>query len=173
MMAARKRSFDDILEPILYWDASFAIARAVDTEPYHDECVGFRNRLEAEGILSIAGDFVYDELAFFLVKRALETEGRRSGQHWRNVIRTQPNFINAVMPDVLMKTNELDDMTLWAPSNEEVKDKAFQLMQNYSILPTDAFHIATALSHEVTAFATLDADFLKVDGITVYTCLPS
>ncbi len=121
------------MESILYWDASFAIACAVDTEPYHNECVDFRDRLEAEGILSIAGDFVYDELAFFLVKRALEAEGRRSRQHWRNVMRTQPNFINAVMPDVLVKTNELNDMTLWIPSNEEVKNKAFQLMQSYSI----------------------------------------
>jgi len=171
MMAAIKRSFDDILEPILYWDASFAIARAVDTEPYHDECVDFRNRLETEGILSTVSDFVYDELAFFLAKRALEAEGKRSG--WRNVMRTQPNFINEIMPEVLVKTNELDDMTLWIPSNEEVKNKAFQLMQNYSILPTDAFHIATALSHGVTAFATLDEDFLKVDGVTVYNCLPS
>ena len=173
MMAAIKRSFDDILEPILYWDASFAIARAVDTEPYHDECVDFRNRLETEGILSTVSDFVYDELAFFLVKRSLEAEGKRSGQYWRNVMRTQPNFINAVMPDVLVKTNELDDMTLWIPSNEDVKNKAFQLMQNYSILPTDAFHIATALSQGVTSFATLDEYFLKVDGVTVYNCLPS
>jgi len=170
-MAAIKRGFDDILEPILYWDASYAIAYYVDTEPYHDECVDFRNRLEAESILSIAGDFVYDELAFFLVKRSLEAEGKRSRQYWRNVMRTQPNFISAVMPDVLVKTNELNDMTLWISSNEGVKNKAFQLMQNYSILPTDAFHIATALSHGVTAFATLDEDFLKVDGITVYTCL--
>jgi hypothetical protein len=97
-----------------YWDASFAIACSVDTVPYHNKCVDFRDRLEAEGILSIAGDFVYDELAFFLVKRALEAEGRRSGQHWRDVftsftnafglwMRTQPHFINAVMPDVLTK----------------------------------------------------------------------
>jgi predicted nucleic acid-binding protein len=63
-------------------------------------------------------------------------------------------------------------MTLWVPSNEEVKDKALQLMQSHSILPTDAFHIATAISHGVTAFATLDEDFLRVDGITVYICLP-
>ena len=170
-MTAIRRSFLD-LEPIIYRDASYAIAYYVDTEPYHEECVDFRNRLEAEGILSIAGDFVYDELAFFLVRKSLEAESRISGQYWRNVMRTQPNFVSTIMPDVLIKTNELNDMTLWIPTNAEVKDKAFELMQNYSILPTDAFHIATALSYGVTAFATLDKDFLKVDGITVYTCLP-
>ena len=87
-------------------------------------------------------------------------------------MRTRLNFINSAMPDVLAKANELNDMTLWIPSNAEVKDKAFQLMQNYSILPTDAFHIATAISHSITSFVTLDKDFLRVDGITVYTCLP-
>ncbi|MBM3238319.1 type II toxin-antitoxin system VapC family toxin [Candidatus Poribacteria bacterium] len=42
-------------------------------------------------------------------------------------------------------------------------------MTYYSLLI--AFHIATALAHGVTTFATLDEDFLRVDGITVYTCL--
>ena len=40
------------------------------------------------------------------------------------------------------------------------------------LLPTDAFHIATALESKVNAFVTLDRDFLAVDGIIVYTCLP-
>lgn len=76
------------------------------------------------------------------------------------------------MPDVEAKKNELNDMTLWLSSDEQVKEKAFQLMQAHSIMSADAFHIATALSHGVTAFATLDEDFLRIDGIAVYTCLP-
>jgi predicted nucleic acid-binding protein len=42
-------------------------------------------------------------------------------------------------------------------------------MHRYSLLPTDAYHIATALGHGVHAFASLDEDFLRVDGIIVYT----
>jgi len=76
------------------------------------------------------------------------------------------------MPDVEQVKDELNDTALWISSSENVKEKAFQLMNNHSILPTDAFHIATALSHGVMAFATLDKDFLQVDGIKVYTCLP-
>jgi predicted nucleic acid-binding protein len=56
-------------------------------------------------------------------------------------------------------------------------DPALQLMRDFALLPTDAYHIATtliaiALDAGVTCFATLDRDFLAVDGITVYTCVP-
>jgi predicted nucleic acid-binding protein len=40
------------------------------------------------------------------------------------------------------------------------------------LLPTDAYHIAVGLESGVKAFATLDPDFLRVDEIIVYTCLP-
>ena len=171
-MTAIRRSFLDKLEPIIYWDASYAIAISFDKELYHDECVYFRDRLKAEGALSVVGDFVYEDLAFFLARKALETEGKKTWQHWSDVKRGRPNFISTIMPDVEAKKNELNDMTLWLSNDEQVKEKAFQLMQAHSIMSADAFHIATALSHGITAFATLDEDFLRVDSITVYTCLP-
>jgi predicted nucleic acid-binding protein len=40
-------------------------------------------------------------------------------------------------------------------------------------LPTDAYHIAIALEAGVNAFVTLDMDFLRVDGLVVYTCVPN
>ena len=86
--------------------------------------------------------------------------------------RAHPNFISKIMPGIEAKKNELNNMTLWISNDEQVKEKAFQLMQTHSIMSADAFHITTALSHGITAFATLDKDFLKIDGITVYTCLP-
>jgi predicted nucleic acid-binding protein len=49
--------------------------------------------------------------------------------------------------------------------------KAFQLMSDFSLLPTDTFHITTALENGVNSFVTLDEDFLSIDGIIVYTCL--
>jgi len=150
-MTAIKRRFFDSLETIIYWDTSFAIAVFLDTELYHDECEKFRQRLNTEGVLSVVGDFVYDEVAFFLIRKFLEAEGKRTKQHWRDVKRTQPNFISAIMLAVERVKDELNDTALWIPSSEIVKEKAFQLMNNHSILPTDAFHIATALSHGVSA----------------------
>ena len=171
-MSVSKKSFtDDVMESIIYWDASYAISCLVETEQYYDECVAFQKRLKAEGILSVSSDFVYDELSFFLIRQALTKEGRRTGQHWLDVKKSQPDFISKIMPNVEVKTDELNDMTLWLPTSEQVKGKAFQLLSDFSLLPTDAFHIATALEHGVNSFVTLDDDFLSVDGIVVYTCL--
>jgi len=60
-MEKNKRSFTDVLESIIYWDASYAIAFYVETEQYNNECVAFQKRLKAEGILSVVSNFVYDE----------------------------------------------------------------------------------------------------------------
>ena len=170
-MSTSKRSFTEALESIIYWDASYAISFYVEAEQYNDECVAFQKRLKAEGILSVVSDFVYDELSFFLIRQALTKEGRKTGQHWLDVKKSQTDFISRIMPDVKVKTDDLNDMTFWIPNSEQVKEKAFQLMSRYSLLPTDAFHIAVALENGVNSFVTLDEDFLSVDGIIVYTCL--
>jgi len=171
-MNASKRIFTDSLEPIIYWDASYTISYIIDTELYHNECLSFRNRLKSEEILSVGSNLVYNELAFFLIKQALEEEGKRRGMHWLDVKKRQPDFISQIMPDVLRKKDDLNDAILWLSTSEQVKEKAFQLMSDYSLLPTDAFHIAAALEHGVNSFVTLDEDFLRVDDIIVYTCLP-
>lgn len=170
-MSAVRRNFADSLEPIIYWDASYAISYIINTELYHNECRLFRNRLKSKEILSVGSDLVYNELAFFLIKQALEEEGKKRGMYWLDVKKSQPDFISRIMPDVEVKTNELNDLTLWLPTGEQVKEKAFQLMSDFSLLPTDAFHIAIALENGVNSFVTLDEDFLRVDGIIVYTCL--
>jgi predicted nucleic acid-binding protein len=48
---------------------------------------------------------------------------------------------------------------------------AFRLIRNFHLRPTDAYHIATAQAYDITNFVSIDRDFLRVDGITVYTCL--
>ena len=171
-MRAEHRSFHDTLEQILYWDTTFPIAFTVPTDPWHAECEEFLSRLEAEAILSVTSDFVYDEFAFYLVKAALTAEGKRTAKGWLNVKREQPDFIARVMPDVEVAKTELDRVAMKLSAGDTVTEHAFRLMRNYSILPTDAYHIAIALDADVNSFVSLDADFLRVDDIIVYTCLP-
>ncbi len=92
-MPAEKHSFTDPLEPILYWDSNFTVAFFEETDPFHAECLAFCQRLEVEECLSTVSDLVYNELAFFLIKRALSFEGKRTGQHWLDVKRNNPNII--------------------------------------------------------------------------------
>lgn len=171
-MPAKRRSFYGRLEPVIYWDATYAIAALDETDDYHLECNNFYHRLEGESVLSVMSDFGYNELAFHLIKAHLITEGERTGQHWLDVKRHNPTFIATVMPDVEAKKAELERVTLKISISDTVMEQAFRLMRAYSLLPTDAFHIAIAIDAGIHSFASLDADFLRVDDIVVYTCVP-
>jgi predicted nucleic acid-binding protein len=171
-MPAQRRGFYDPLESLLYWDSSFAIAHFDDRHDYHAECVDFRRRLEGESILSVSSDFVHNELAFHTIKAALVAEARRTGQYWRDVHRQRPDLVLATLPLVQANRADLNRMTLLLPVPDTVQDRAFQLMEAYALLPTDAYHVAIALDAGVNACVSLDEDLLRVDGLIVYTCLP-
>ena len=49
-MSSKRRSFDEKLEPLIYWDTTFAFTAFSAIEPFHAECVAFRKRLDAEGV---------------------------------------------------------------------------------------------------------------------------
>ena len=171
-MSAERRSFEDALESTVYWDATFAIALFVEGDLFHEECAAFKQRFDEENILPAVSDFVYNELAFYFVRNALTAEARQRGQHWRDVKRQDPSIIRTAMLEVELNKTEMDRLTLNLAVPEGIKEHAFQLMHDYALLPTDAYHIVIALDAGVNAFATVDADFLSVDGIIVYTCLP-
>jgi predicted nucleic acid-binding protein len=88
------------------------------------------------------------------------------------VKRNRLDVIPTAVSEVEAKQMELDRMTLKISFSETITEQARQLMRSYSLLPTDAYHIAIALEAGVNAFVCLDEDFLRVDGIIVYTCLP-
>ncbi len=171
-MPAERRTFLDPLESFIYWDASFAIGYFDDTHRFHAECLDFRNRMDREGTISVSSVFTRNELAFHMIRSALDDEARRTGQRWQDVRQQRPDIVTATMPKVLANRAELNRLTLPLALTDAAEDRAFDLMRDYALLPTDAYHIAIALNEGVTALATLDADFLRVDGIIVYTCLP-
>ncbi|MBM3238083.1 PIN domain-containing protein [Candidatus Poribacteria bacterium] len=171
-MPAVRRDFSSSLEDFIYWDASFAIAAVIDTELYYSECSAFARRLRVESIISSSSDFTHNELAFYILKSAYVTEARIRGIRWTHLQRQRPGIVTATMPVVLARKAELESMTLHLPVTETVKDRAFELMLRYALFPTNAYHVAVALEHGVNAFATLDEDLLRMNGIFVYTCLP-
>jgi predicted nucleic acid-binding protein len=168
-MPAERRNFNDRLSPIIYWDATFSIAFTDKTHGAHDDCRAFALRLEAEGSLSVASDFTYNELAFFAIRRRLAAEGRRHGLHWAELYKAQPDALQLAVPDMDAAIAALDAATLHLATPTSVRDSALQLIREFNLLPTDAYHIAVALEADVNTFVTLDEDFLRVDGIIVYT----
>jgi predicted nucleic acid-binding protein len=128
--------------------------------------------MKAEGSLSVVSDFAYDELAFFLIRRHLAEEGKKVGLRWADTFKAQPDLLQIALPDVTLAVVDLDAATIQLPVPLTVRARAFQLIKDFNLLPTDAYHIAIALEAGVNAFVTLDMDFLRVDGIIVYTCVP-
>ena len=83
-----------------------------------------------------------------------------------------PEFLATVYPEIQAVKTDLEAATLKLTVSDAVTDKAFQLMRDFHLLPTDAYHIAVALDVGVNTFASLDKHFLRVDDIIIYTCLP-
>ena len=170
-MAAEKRDFAAPLEGLVYWDASFAVANLTDVHRFHVPCREFGDRFEAESSLAVISDFVLNEVAFLAVKGALVAEARRTGRRWLDVKRERPDALRAALAAFAPKRAQLEAQALSLALPDTVTDRAFQLMHNFALLPTDAYHLATGLENGVEAFVTLDQDFLAVDDIIVYTCL--
>ena len=171
-MPAERRNFNYRLSPIIYWYATFSIAFTDKTHGAHDDCRAFALRLEAEGSLSVASDFTYNELAFFAIRRRLAAEGRRHGLHWAELYKAQPDALQLAVPDIDAAIAALDAATLHLATPTSVRDSALKLIMDFNLLPTDAYHVAVALEADVNTFVTLDEDFLRVDGIIVYTTNP-
>jgi predicted nucleic acid-binding protein len=170
-VSAIKRSFTDALEPVVYWDSSFAIARVDRADPWHNECMSFAANMQTEGVLCIVSELVYNELAFHIIKGHLVEEARRIGQYWIDVKRTRPDLVAAIMRQVESLWEEIERLTISLSVTENVRSLACRLMREYALLPTDAYHIAVALDAGVNAFVSLDEDFRTVDEIVVYTCV--
>lgn len=170
-MSAEIRNFLSPLEPVVYLDSTYTIAYFDVNEYFQSECNAFHQRLETESILLVVSDLVYNELAFHHLKSAFVAEGQRLSRSWIWVKRNMPHVFSSAMVEVKASKTELERTTLKLPISDAVMTRAFQLMEDFHLLPTDAFHIAAALESGVTAFVTLDRDFLAVDDIIVYTCL--
>jgi len=168
---AERRNFHDALEPIVYLNSSFVIALRARHDPFHRECREFFTRLQTEGIVCVVSDFVYNEVAFYILRRSLMREAIRMGQRWEDILRTVPQVFQTAMDEVENVKTELDRGAIYLPTSESAKDIAFTLMRQSNLLPTDAYHVAVALDAGVNAFVSLDEDLLNVEGIVVYTCL--
>ncbi len=169
-MSCERRTFKDSLEPFIYWDTTFATALTDNRHVFHVDCDAFATHLKDEGCISVTSDFTYNELGFLTIREALAVEGRKVGKHWADVFAGQPDLLQLAVPAMDARLAEIDTATIQIPVPLTVRARAFQLIKDFNLLPTDAYLIAVALEAGVNAFVTLDADFLRVDG--VYTCIP-
>lgn len=169
----RIRSFAAPLPHILYWDASFVVNFAYEAARYFSECANFLARLDESQVTSYVSTLTMDEACFVLLQLKVE-EDHKPIKFW-NVYNADPGVIERYM-------DELQDLTEEIYTHPRIRlvgtESSFALealahMRAFHFLPRDAYHLATMFHYGIDSIVTLDADFLAVSEINVYTCAPA
>jgi len=144
---------------------------------FHNDCESFQQRLFNEpDVLCVTSDWALNEIAFLTQQEQLTRDCREYNA--LHGTRLTPEAFRRQNPTVL--ANSWDEITRVRAdiergceiiANTGLTDAAFDLIRDFHLRPTDAYHIATAFAYGITDFVTIDRDFLRVDGIVVYTCL--
>jgi predicted nucleic acid-binding protein len=195
-MAAIHRTFNHPdLTGLFYCDTSYLAGMYSPAsrtyQRFHPECEAFQQRLyAAPDVLSVTSDWALNEVFHLIQQEQLARDCKQFNALHGTAL--TPETFRRQNPTVLAHSwNEIVRIRshiergceLVAIPNTRLTAVALNLIHDFHLRPTDAYHIATAAVHEVTAerseqaynimnFVSLDRDFLRVDGITVYTCLP-
>jgi len=172
-MAKTIRKFTDPLPPTLYWDASFIVNFAYSAARYFPECADLLSCLDTTQTVSYVSTLALDEACFVLLQLKVE-EDHHPNKFW-DIYNANPSVIRTYMAGL----QELVEGIYTHPRIKLVGTEPFfalealAYMRNYYFLPRDAYHLATMRHYGVGSIVTLDADFLAVPDITIYTCAPS
>ena len=190
-MGATVRQFKDgIKHDMLFLDTSFLVdsicPRKGTPRSRISECGKFwkklGNRIAAKKLLCYVSDLVLDEFYFYVVLSHYERELPKYPllSDWHELYRDHPELLPNSLPqlDQFYSTVILLGILLTQPCDmpryviPPLVISAKQIMVDFYMLPTDAFHIATAKALGIEAIVALDEHFHEVDGIVIYTCLP-
>lgn len=184
-MAATHRTFNhpDLAE-LLYCDTSYLAGMYLPTsrtyQRFHPECEAFQQRLYAEpDVLCVTSDWALNEVIHLIQQQQLSYDCRRYNALHGTALtpeafrRQNPAVLAHSYQEIVRIRADIEIGCLMiAIPDSDLTDAALDLIRDFHFRPTDAYHIATALMYDITTFVSIDRDFLRVDGITVYTCLP-
>jgi predicted nucleic acid-binding protein len=184
-MAATHRTFNHPdLTGLFYCDTSYLAGVYLPSsrtyQLFHSECDAFQRRLFNElDVLCVTSDWALNEVAYLVQQEQLASDCQQfNALHGMfltpEAFRRQNPAVLAHSWDeiVRIRADIEDDCEIVAIPNIGLTEAAFNLIRDFHLRPTDAYHIATAQAYDITNFVSIDRDFLRVDGITVYTCLP-
>ena len=183
-MAAIHRMFNHPdLAGLLYCDTSYLAGMYLpDSRTYqrfHPECAAFQQRLyAAPDVLCVTSDWALNEVIHLIQQEQLARDCRQfnalHGTHLNleEFRRRNPAVLAHSWNEIVRIRAHINRACeIAAIPNTGLTDAALNLIRDFHFRPTDAYHIATALMYDITTFVSIDRDFLRVNGITVYTCL--
>lgn len=172
-MAPKIHSFTDPLPPTLYWDASFVVNFSYEAAKYFQQCANFLTRLDERSTISYVSTLAMDEACFVLLQLKIE-EDYHPAKFW-DVYNADPGVIEQYIDDLQGLTEEIGTH----PQIKLIGTEPFfafeslSHMRAFHFLPRDAYHLATMRHHGIDSLVTLDADFVVVPGIEIFTCDPA
>lgn len=172
-MVNRIHSFTDPLPPVLYWDASFVVNFAYDAARYFEECADFLARLDTTQTISYVSTLTMDESCFILLQLKVEEDHQPTG-FWE-AYNADPSVIEPYMDTLQELIEEIYTHPRIRLVGTEPLSALESLahMRTFHFLPRDAYHLATMRHYGIGHLVTLDADFVIVPDLHIYTCVPS
>lgn len=156
---------------IAYIDPSFLVNVILSDAKYHSDAGAFSEQLGAKGSIIVLSNLGLDEIWFALIKAfAIRDYGKR----WYKRLGEDPDVVRSYMEDVERATTEILELPrlFMVEITFERALGALELMKRYGLLPRDAIHAYATIASGIDTIITTDADFSRVEELTVYTCNP-
>jgi len=172
-VAAKVRSLDEPLPAALYWDASFIVNFTFEAARCFRQCSQLLSRLDDASTISYVSTLALDEAWFVLLQLKIE-EDHHPARFW-DVYNAHPEVVAEYIDDLEKVTEQIGTHPRIELTGTEplAAFESLSHMRAYHFLPRDAYHLATMQYHRIDSLVTMDADFLVVPGIEIFTCNPS
>jgi predicted nucleic acid-binding protein len=152
-------------------DTSLVVRALLETQPLHEECAGFLERLVEAGVTLVSSELLEIELAEAAFGIALAERWGRSWRRHRTDGRTR-HRARRLLADVrsryelLLASAEYVDVALGS-----IAEDVPVLMAEFGLASYDAVHAASAIAAGAEAIATTDTGFaaLPASLLAIYT----
>jgi predicted nucleic acid-binding protein len=157
----------------LYWDASFIVNFSYEAARYVQPCTDFLARLDEQTTLSYVSTLALDEACFVLLQLKIE-EDYHPTRFW-DVYNDDPGIVERYVDDLQRLTQEIitHPRIKVIGTDPSLAFDFLTYMRSFHFLPRDAYHLATMRHHNIEGLVTMDADFVIVPDIEIFTCNPA
>ena len=177
------------LPEFIILDASIVLE--LTPEPAHPHknhvlAVNFLHRINGAaqqgGVKPVLPLLAFEECYFKIAKRILESYGKLAGVPWHIYYKQNPQSIRSALPALAQLYNMLlafpieitepEDLAILPKGRERpLSLRMGEMIDSFSILPKDATIISEAERLGIKTLATLDSDWSRADGFTVFAPL--
>ena len=153
----------------------------------HAVAIAFLQRLEINAqqgrVKPILPLLAFEECYFKICQRVLIAYAQMVGEKWHDYYKKNPLVIRSIHPALMtlyrtllsfpIEITEPEDIAIQPKGREpSLSSRIGDFIDKFAVLPRDATIFSEAERLGIYTVATLDSDWLRADGFTVYAPLP-